>query len=161
MGKLLEIRKEFGEPFVDVVKGFAEMGYSKAATARALGIADRYFRDICRRFSLDKFFPKTASERRRECRGSGIGWPKGKPRGTSHNKVTDTELLAEVAAYPNLRLFRAKAKFDDRTVRRRFGSFGKAIARAQSAGFFPAPIDQETQTHPWRTTTPGDKSKRS
>jgi len=90
MGKLLEIRKEFGEPFVDVVKGFAEMGYSKTATAKILGIANRYFRDVCRRFDLNKFFPKTASERRRECRGGGIGWPKGKPRETSHNKITDT-----------------------------------------------------------------------
>lgn len=148
MGKLLEIRKEFGEPFVDVVKGFAEMGYSKAATARALGIADRYFRDICRRFDLNKFFPKMASERRRECRGGGIGWPKGKPRGKTHNKVTDTELLTEVATYPKLRLFRARAKFDDRTVRRRFGSFGKAVAQAQATGYVLAPINQEAHARP-------------
>lgn len=161
MGKLLEIRKEFGEPFVDVVKGFAEMGYSKTATAKILGIANRYFRDVCRRFDLNKFFPKTASERRRECRGGGIGWPKGKPRETSHNKITDTEILAEVAAFPNLRLFRARARFDDRTVRRRFGSFKEAVAKAQSAGLLLAPIDREPQTHPWKTTAPDIKSKRN
>src|SRR5690554_1335190 len=34
--KMREIEREFGEPFWDVVQGFADMGYGKYATAASL-----------------------------------------------------------------------------------------------------------------------------
>lgn len=37
IGKIREIEAEFGEPFWDVVRGFAEMGYGRTATAGILG----------------------------------------------------------------------------------------------------------------------------
>lgn len=38
MGRIQQIEEEFGEPFFDVVKGFAEMNYSRRGVAQILGI---------------------------------------------------------------------------------------------------------------------------
>ena len=46
--KFREIESEFDEPFWDVVKGFAEMGYSRRATAMAIGYNQRSFCELVR-----------------------------------------------------------------------------------------------------------------
>lgn len=79
MNKLLAVRKEFGEPFVDVVRGFAEMGYSRRMTANVLNFNLSYFRALCTRFDLHRHF-KPQGKMRRDCKGGGVGWPKGVPK---------------------------------------------------------------------------------
>ncbi len=75
--KIQAVRKEFDEPFRDVVKGFAEMGYSRMATAEILEFNLSYFRTLCVRFDLHKYF-KPQKEMRDECKHFFVGWPKGK-----------------------------------------------------------------------------------
>jgi hypothetical protein len=133
MNKLLAIRLEYGEPFVDVVQGFAKMGYSRRATADVLGVNLSYFRALCKRFDLHKHFLPQA-QMRQECRGGvrmgGNGWPKGKarPRGV---RYSDEQLLEEVRRIPDYSCFRTMASVDASTVQNRFGTF----ARARSLAF--------------------------
>ena len=125
MNKLLQIRKEFDEPFIDVVKGFAEMGYSRAATAKILEFNLSYFRQLRTRFDLHRHF-KPFKDLREDCRsGGGRGWPKGRAR-PRRQKYTDEQLLAEVRKYPNFSLFTTMADVDMKTIYRRFGSFTEA-----------------------------------
>jgi hypothetical protein len=46
--KVAAIEAEFDEPFWDVVQGFADMGYGKGATARAIGYTPTGFYRIVR-----------------------------------------------------------------------------------------------------------------
>lgn len=41
--KQREIEKEYGEPFADVVRGYAEMGYSRSDVAGILGYSRPHF----------------------------------------------------------------------------------------------------------------------
>ena len=84
MTKMIAIRYEYGEPFSAVVSGYADLGYSRRMTASVLGINLSYFRQLCTRFDLHKHF-RPQVEMRRDCKGGGKGWPKGKPR----NHVAD------------------------------------------------------------------------
>jgi hypothetical protein len=82
MNKLIAVRKEYGESFVDVVKGFAAQGNSRTLTARTLGFNLSYFRQLCSRFDLHKHF-KPQGEMRDECKQgnlTGRGFPKGGAR---------------------------------------------------------------------------------
>ena len=76
MSKLLQTRREYGEPFVEVVKGFAEMRYSKSATASTLGYNLSYFRQLLTRFDLHKYFQPKGTAQNEACRG---GAKKGVP----------------------------------------------------------------------------------
>lgn len=125
MNKLRQIAKEYDEPFVEVVKGFAEMGYSRRATAEILEINLSYFRQLCTRFDIHRYF-KDQKDMRRECRKTfGGGWPKGKKR-ESGPKYTDDFLLKQVRSYPDSCTFASLADINISTVQRRFGSFAKA-----------------------------------
>lgn len=126
MTKVELIEAEFDEPFDEVIKGFAEMGYSRRAVAEILEINLSYLRILLRRRGLnDLFLPQ--SEMRRECRppGGRGGWPKGKPRNRPP-RYSDEELLAEVRRYPNSTTFTAIADINISTIFRRFGTFRKA-----------------------------------
>lgn len=125
MSKMIQIRKDYGEPFVDVVRGFAEMGYSRSMTAATLGINLPYFRQLCTRFDLHRHF-RPQNEMRQECKGGGKGWPKGTPRPRAP-KYKDTDLLAEVRKYPVSTLFSTMSDIHLTTVQRRFGSFRQAV----------------------------------
>lgn len=129
MSRLIEIRKEFGEPFVDVVRGFAEMGYSRTATAATLEINLSYFRQLLVRFNLQScFLPQP--KMRRDCRGGNRGkggWPKGKKRGFAP-KHSDEQILAEVGKYNHLYQFMSLADISYATVCRRLGGWKKARA---------------------------------
>ncbi len=131
MNKLMAIRKEYGEPFVDVVRGYAELGYSRTFTAEVLGINLSYFRALCARFDLHKsFLPQ--GEMRQECKGGskgGGGWPKGvaRPRAVTYS---DEQLLAEVRRIPDYSLHRNMGDVDVSTIQGRFGSWKQARALA-------------------------------
>jgi hypothetical protein len=139
MNKLLEIRKEYDEPFVEVVKGYAEMGYSRAATARVLGFDPANFHRVCTRFQLHPYF-KPRVELRDDCTPKGKGWVKGKKRNRG-NQYTEAELLAEVQRWPTTTLFMRHSLISLSTIIRRFGTFKKA-----RAAILP---DYKARPHPW------------
>jgi len=56
MNKMLRVRQEYGEPFVEVVKGYAKMRMSKRLTAKAMGFNLPYSRQLLTRFDLHKYF---------------------------------------------------------------------------------------------------------
>ena len=125
MTKAEMIEAEFDEPFDEVIRGFAEMGYSRRAVAEILEINLSYLRLLLRRRGLnDLFLPQ--SEMRRECRSSGgTGWPKGVKRNRPP-RYSDGDLLSEVRQYPNSTTFTALADININTVIRRFGTFRRA-----------------------------------
>ena len=125
MTKAELIEAEFDEPFDEVIRGFAEMGYSRRAVAEILEINLSYLRILLRRRGLtDLFLPQ--SEMRRECRSSGgTGWPKGVKRNRPP-RYSDEELLAEVRRYPNSTTFASISDIALSTVINRFGGFRKA-----------------------------------
>ena len=125
MTKAEMIEAEFDEPFDEVIRGFAEMGYSRRAVAEILEINLSYLRLLLRRRGLnDLFLPQ--SEMRRECRSSGgRGWPKGVKRNRLP-RYSDEELLAEVRRYPNSTTFASISDIALSTVINRFGGFRKA-----------------------------------
>ena len=134
MNKLMAIRLEYGEPFVDVVRGFAEMGYSRRATAAVLDLNLSYFRQLLVRFDLGRhFLPQ--SQMRRECKGAGTGCPKGtsRPRAAVYS---NDQLLAEVRRLPSYSLSRHLGTVNVSTVQARFGSWRNArvLAFAQTPG---------------------------
>lgn len=135
MTKMHNVRHEFGEPFSDVVKGFAIMGYSRRATAEILEFNLSYFRQICKRFDLHRHF-KPQREMRPECRGVGKtrkGWPKGKKRPYAP-KHTSEHLLGLVAKYPSYTDFLSWAPVAASTVTRRFKAPWREIARMARQG---------------------------
>jgi len=125
MLKVMQIRKEFNEPFKDVISGFAEMGYSKRATAEILEIDRGYFyKCLLPRYAPDVTWKKQI-DMRPECRAKGKGWPKGKSR-NNQKKYTDEDLLMVVAKYETVEKFDNKAIPSASTVIKRFGSWNKA-----------------------------------
>ena len=134
MTKVHQIRREFGEPFRDVVAGFAAMGYSIRATAEILEVNLSYFR----KYLLPRYAPdapwKAQKDMRDECkpRPSHGGWPKGKKR-IKPQKYTDEYLLSLVRKHWDLSYgtFEALAPVSASTVSRRFGSWGNARRLAE------------------------------
>jgi hypothetical protein len=118
MTKVQQVRKEFDEPFRDVVKGFAEMGYSRSFTAKVLEINLSYFRQLCTRFDLHQYF-KPQSEMLLECKPKGKGWPKGKKQ-KRREKYSNNQLLYAVKKYPFYDQFILSAPMAASTVKRRF-----------------------------------------
>lgn len=122
MTKIETIEEEFDEPFDETVKSFARMGYSRRAVASILEINLSYFRQLCTRKGLHRYFKKQ-KDMRRECRRQGYtrgGWPKGKLRPYKPRKYTDEELLAEVSRWPSFGEFKSWASMPPSTVSRRF-----------------------------------------
>ncbi|MFA5380007.1 MAG: hypothetical protein WC455_29875 [Dehalococcoidia bacterium] len=130
MTKVQSIRSEYGEQFRDVVKGYAKMGYSRTFAAQILGISLSYFRQLCSRFDLHRYF-RPQSEMVPESRGVGRpnckGWPKGKPR-VKPCKYSDEELLTMLRRHPDLtyHAFSGLAPVSAATIQRRFGSWSRA-----------------------------------
>jgi len=124
MNKLMAVRKEFGEPFVDVVRGFAELGYSRTATAEILEFNLSYFRQILTRFDLHKHFPPQ-SAMRDECKGRGTGRVKGTlaPRPKVYS---DNYLLDQVRRMPSYSLARCMGDVNVSTIQNRFGTWTNA-----------------------------------
>lgn len=55
--KIQAIEDEFGEPFVDVIRGFADMGYSRKQVAEILEIPAAQFARLCDRDYPDIEWP--------------------------------------------------------------------------------------------------------
>lgn len=125
MTKIQAIREEFQEPFRDVIKGFAEMGYSRVMTARILDMSNSYLEKLCKVYNLNRYW-KPVMERRPECRGKGIS----KPR-----KYTDAELFGYVRQYPELSKFKELAPVDHGTIYYRFKGYSwEEITRMANNG---------------------------
>lgn len=137
MSKMIAVRKEFGEPFVDVVRGFAEMGYSKRSTAQILGFNLPYFRDLLARFELHgDFLPQ--AQQRKECRSGGCvagSAAASRPGNGRAITYTDDDLLAMVGRSRSSRDFESSTMIYRSTVSRRFGSWGNAMELAKKRGF--------------------------
>jgi len=121
--KIQEIRREYNEPFRDVVAGFAMMQYSKRCTAMALGIVPSYFDVYLKRYAPDVKFP-LRKDLNESCVPKGRGWPKGKKR-NKPVKYPDELLLSLVRQYKTCREF-GKSGIHYTTVIKRFGSWKKA-----------------------------------
>lgn len=130
MTKIHQVRVEFGETFKDVVKGFAEMGYSRRATAEILEFNLSYFRQLCTRFDLHRYF-KPQKDMRPECRAHGKGWLTGKKRPFKPRKYSDEFLLEGVRKHPKYYEFMA-AVCHPGTVNYRFGKTWREIVRQQT-----------------------------
>lgn len=115
--KIQAVRKEFQEPFRDVVRRFAEDGYSKRLTARILDFDVSQFQKTCKRLGIDNFLPHR--EQRKECRPGGKGKPKGsigyKPR-----TYTDEYLLSVVRSHPVTTYFDDQTGVSVKTIKERF-----------------------------------------
>lgn len=130
MTKVQQIRKEFNEPFRDVVAGFAQMGYSRRATAQILGINTSYFRQLIGYYAPDAQWKKQV-DMRDECKprpskGKG-GWPKGKKR-NKPQKYSNDYLLSLVIKHWDLTYgeFEVLAPVSASTISRRFGTWRNA-----------------------------------
>lgn len=81
MTKIQQVRREFGDSFQNVVRGFAEDGISQRLTAASLGMTRTTLVYHCRRFDLLHLF-KPRSQQAAICRA--VGQPKnyrvGPPR---------------------------------------------------------------------------------
>lgn len=87
------ISAEFDAPTIDVIKSFAESGYSKRLTAAALGIGRSTLLDYARRRGI---VFKNRKELRPECKpvhGGKGGWPKGKTR-NNPIRLSDAYILS-------------------------------------------------------------------
>jgi len=117
MNRLLQVRKEYGEPFVDVVKDFAEMGYSRRFVAGMLGFNVQHFIDTLNRFGLQKHF-RLHRDMRPECKSPG--WPRGKPN-PRNNRYSDEDIFSEVRRCKTYHDFARGAKMSMSLVEKRFG----------------------------------------
>lgn len=76
--KLRAIRQEYNEPFREVVRGYAALGYSKTATREVLGFWPQLFHRLLTQFDLHQYFIR--KNYNDSCVPKGKGWPKGKLR---------------------------------------------------------------------------------
>jgi hypothetical protein len=128
---MLEVRREYGEPFSDVVKGFAEMGYSQRLTAEVLGFNLSYFRQLLKRFGLLAAFNRPQRDLVKDCRPGGKGRARG-VRSPRSPRYSDRDLLQEVRRYHDIALFDTMSDVALCTVQRRFGTFSAAVEAARS-----------------------------
>lgn len=125
------IRKEFDEPMSDVIKGFAQMGYSMLATSRAMGIGTQAMSAWIKRLGLRHHFDRSNYNEVCKPINKKGGWPKGKKR-DRRVKYTDRELLSYVATCPQYHKFNERPEFPaGSTVIRRFGSWNNAKCKAK------------------------------
>lgn len=130
-----EIRKEYGEPMSEVIKGYALMGYSMSATAQAMEISIWAFSRWVTRLNLKHYFNRMNYNDACKPFNRKRGWPKGKHR-NKPNKWSDAELLAWVAMSKSFHKHR-EGEGDGRpmgsTILRRFGSWNRAKELAKAA----------------------------
>ena len=107
------ISKEYEEPFVDVVKGFGEMRFSKAETARTLNISRKSMYNLLDRFDLHKHFYGRTEQLKCSTRGR-------------KEKYTDDQLISEVVRYENYAEFKENSPIAPTTILRRLGGFKEA-----------------------------------
>lgn len=72
---LREIRKEYDEPFTQVIRGYARLGYSERATAEAMEMNKQTLHRWLNRFDLHRYFDRRNYNE--SCIPRGKGWPKG------------------------------------------------------------------------------------
>lgn len=129
MTKVQKIRREYGESFRDVVKGFAQQGESIKGTARALEIEYKYFRRLLTRFGLLHHF-RDRKDMKPECRG--VGHPSHAERNRRRGpRIPDRELFEAVRKYPTWRRFDRESPYSPFTIKSRFGSFANALLLAR------------------------------
>jgi hypothetical protein len=123
----LEIKREYGEPLSEVIKGYALMGYSKRAVASALGIHEVTMGRWVERLGLSGRFVRSAYND--SCKPKTYGGS-GRPAGCSMpRRYTDEQLLAFVADFPSYHaLNRAPGVPAGFTIITRFGSWRQAKA---------------------------------
>lgn len=120
-----EVRNEYGEPMSEVIKGYALMGYSKRATAEAMGIERKTLDAWIRRMNLNHHFH--LDNYNRSCRAIHHhirnDHAEGRPR-----VYQDSDLLSCVAQCPQYWRFNAQMEGfpAGTTVIRRFGSWERA-----------------------------------
>jgi hypothetical protein len=118
MTKILQVRKEYQESFSKVVYDYAQMGYSRRFTATLLGFNLSYFRQLCSRFDLHKYF-KHQSNMVNDCKPKGKGWIKGRSRDARYTYSND-DILSRVKQFPTYSEFICKSSINISTVKRRF-----------------------------------------
>ena len=125
MIKTAQVLREYQEPFVDVVRGFARMGYSRKATAQAIDISPSWFDELCRRYGLREKFNRE--------KYLSICKPPGHPKGKHINqpkRYSDWYLLSVLRGYsPRIspeRFNQLQGKPCADTYSRRFGSWTRA-----------------------------------
>lgn len=127
MTKVQQIRKEFNEPFRDVVAGFADMGYSRKMTARVLEVNPSWFDQLCERFDLKKHF-RSRKEYISICKPPGR--PKGKSVKRPRQAYSDRQLLAILRRHDEkvsaVDFTKIQKKPCANTYLHRFGSWSKA-----------------------------------
>ena len=130
MSKMHQVRKEFKEPFRDVVQGMAVMGYSPKATAQILEVNPSWFDKLCERFDLKKHF-RDRKHYNSTCK------PPGPPKGTWMNqpqKYSDWYLLSVLRGYSagisSIRFNQRQKTPCADTYVKRFGSWRKAKSLA-------------------------------
>jgi hypothetical protein len=99
MTVMARIRKEYGEPFKDVVIGYAEMGYSKRATAKNLQISSLTLYKYLDRFNLHGHF-KPQDQQRQECRRGNRGKNAGALRLDLRRPIEHTDGLTYYPGEP-------------------------------------------------------------
>lgn len=141
--KIESVEKEFDEPFNDVIRGFAIMGYSVRALADILKFNRSYLSEVIKKRGLGRYF-KRQRDMVKECRPGGKGWAKGVKR-PYNPRYSDDYLLGLVSLWPNYSDFRTFAPVDYSTVTRRFRmQWRKIVALARerwSGGFL---VDRES-----------------
>lgn len=141
MTKIESIEDEFDEPFNDVVRGFAIMGYSRRATAEILEINLSYFRQLLTKHDLHKYFKKQKDMRAESRSGGCKGWWKGKKRKFTP-RYSDGYLLELVAKYPHWADFMSMAPVSFSTITRRFKIPWQEIVTLAQAKF-PWPFSDQ------------------
>lgn len=125
MTKIELTEKTYNQPFEEVIKWYASLGYSKAATAIALSFNRRYFFQILAKLGLNRLFDPKKYNISCRGRGHGKGWPKGKSRKVER-KYTDDQLLNHVRKVRVAWIAEECGPPNKSTIIRRFGSWNKA-----------------------------------
>jgi hypothetical protein len=96
--KIYAVRKEYEEPFKDVIIGYAKLGYSKGLVCRVLGFHSQLFWKLLSHFDLHSHFDR--KNYNDSCTPKGKGWPKGVPRkkGGKRIRVVTKHSLPNVVA---------------------------------------------------------------
>ncbi|MFA5323347.1 MAG: hypothetical protein WC373_11810 [Smithella sp.] len=113
------VEEEFDEPFADVVKGFADFGYSMKFTAGLLGYHEEGFRQLVHKEGWRHYF-KAQRDMVPECRS-------GNRKGMEKPKIhTDEYLLSLVRQYPRYTDFITYSPVAKSTIWTRFGGLAEA-----------------------------------
>ena len=124
------VRTEFGEPMSEVIKGFARMGYSRAATAQAMGMHVITLGKWLSRLGLDHLFVRARYND--SCTPRSNKPRSGRPRGIPMpRRYNDDVLLSLVRQYQTSRRFDMLSGSSSTTVRRWFGSWRQAKLKAK------------------------------